>query len=195
MHQKRIPKLKIYLDSPMATAVSKVLLDYYDFIKNEDLMRVLTQQFEVVSDHRASRAIVHMMEPKIVIAGSGMITGGRILHHLEAHIENPDTLVVLPGFQAVGTRGHSLASGTPDVKFFGKYYKVNAEIVQMGGLSAHADREEIVEWIGDGKAIPKRIVLNHGESSASDSLRAKLEYEFGIPVSVASDDMEMILDF
>ncbi len=195
MLHKRIPKLKIYLDSPMAAAVSEVLVDYYDFVKEENLMRVMVQQLEVVSDHRASRAIVHMREPKIVIAGSGMITGGRILHHLEAHIDDPKTTVILPGFQALGTRGHSLVSGCNEIKFFGKYYPVKAKILQMGGLSAHADREELVEWIKQGKALPKRIVLNHGEMDASDSLRVKLEHEFNIPTSIATENMEMILDF
>ncbi len=195
MDQKRIPKMKIYLDSPMAAAVTEVLVGYYDFLHDPKLLDELTNQLEVVSDHHASRAIVNMDEPKIVIAGSGMITGGRILHHLEAHISNPDTLVILPGFQAPGTRGHSLANGTDEIKFFGKYYPVKAQIAQLHGLSAHADREELVEWLHKAEKTPKRIVLNHGEPSAADSLRVKLEHEFNIPVMVASQEMVLVLDF
>ncbi len=195
MQQKRIPKLKIYLDSPMAAAVTAVLTDFYQFLRDPRLQNLLLSQLEVVSDYRASQSIVHMSEAKIVIAGSGMITGGRILHHLETHISNPDTLVILPGFQSPGTRGHSLANKAPEVKFFGRFYKVKAEIQQLHGLSAHADREELVEWIRTASNKPARIILNHGEAEASDSLRVKLEHEFRIPVRVASQGMELVLDF
>ena len=131
MSEKRIARQKIYLDSPMAAAVTEVLRDFYHFLREPELREILTSQFEVISDHRASRTIVSMAEPKIVIAGSGMITGGRILHHLEAHISDPKTLVILPGFQAPGTRGHSLTHHASEVKFFGKYHAVRAEIVQL----------------------------------------------------------------
>ncbi len=195
MHEKRIPRQKIYLDSPMAAAVTKVLTDFYSFLHDPELRHILTHQFEVISDHRASRTIVSMAEPKIVIAGSGMITGGRILHHLEAHISDPRTMVILPGFQALGTRGHSLANHASEVKFFGKYHAVKAEIVPLEGLSAHADREEIVEWLKKADKLPGRIVLNHGEPHSSDCLRVKLEHEFNIPVRVANANMELVLDF
>lgn len=194
MHEKRIPRLKIYLDSPMAAAVTEVLIDYYQFLKDPELRQVLMTQLEVITDHRASRTIVGMKEPKIVIAGSGMITGGRILHHLDAHISNPSTTVILPGFQAAGTRGYSLANGATEIKFFGNYHPVKAEIVQMEGLSAHADREELVEWVKKAEKLPGRIILNHGEPSASDSLRVKLEHELSVPVTIAARDMEVILD-
>tara|TARA_B100001245_G_scaffold236541_1_gene228177 strand:- start:1525 stop:2901 length:1377 start_codon:yes stop_codon:yes gene_type:complete len=195
MSEKRIARQKIYLDSPMVAAVTEVLRDFYHFLREPELREILTSQFEVISDHRASRTIVSMAEPKIVIAGSGMITGGRILHHLEAHISDPKTLVILPGFQAPGTRGHSLTHHASEVKFFGKYHAVRAEIVQLRGLSAHADREEMVEWLKKADKLPGRIVLNHGEPHSSDCLRVKLEHEFHIPVRVASANMELVLDF
>ncbi|MDZ7847876.1 MAG: MBL fold metallo-hydrolase [Owenweeksia sp.] len=195
MNDKRIPRVKIYLDSPMAAAVTSVLRDYYHFLKNPDLQDELSNQLEIVSDHHASRSVVYMSEPKIVIAGSGMITGGRILHHLAAHLSDPKTMVILPGYQAPGTRGHQLATGAPEVKFFGQFHKVKAEIAQLQGLSAHADRGELVEWIRKSKQLPGRIVLNHGEPEASDSLRVKLEHEFNTPVSLARQGMELVLDF
>ncbi len=194
IHQQKIPGLTIYLDSPMAAAVTAVLSDYYQFMKDPQLREVLLTKLEVVSDYRASRTVVHMKEPKIVIAGSGMVTGGRILHHLEAYISDPRTMVILPGFQAMGTRGHDLAHGAPEIKFFGNYHPVRAEIIQLQGLSAHADRDELLQWVSEAEALPGRIILNHGEPSASDSLRAKLEHELTIPVSVAAQDMEIILD-
>lgn len=195
MKQKRIPPIKVFLDSPMAAAVTEVLTDYYDFLKDPGLRQVLQRQLEIVSDYRASQSVVDMKEPKIVIAGSGMITGGRILHHLQAHISDPRTMVILPGFMAPGTRGHSLISGATEVKFFGSYHEVKAEILQLNGLSAHADRDEIVQWISAAEEKPARIVLNHGEPESSDSLRVKLEDELKVPVSIASPGMELILDF
>ena len=175
MHEGKIPRVKVYLDSPMAAKVTEVLEDYYEFMKDPELIAILSQQLEVVSDYRASKLVVEMKGPKIVIAGSGMITGGRILHHLAAHIHNPDTLVILPGFQAPGTRGEALLKGAPEIKFFGDYYKVKAEVAQMQSLSAHADRSELVQWVSEGERLPQRIFLNHGDEAAADSLRVKLE--------------------
>lgn len=195
MIEDRIPRLKIYLDSPMAAKVTQVLEDYYDFMRDPEFKQVLTKQLEVVSDYRASRAVVQMPGPKIVIAGSGMITGGRILHHLAAHISNPNTLVILPGFQASGTRGESILHGAPEVKFFGDYHKVKAEVKQMDTLSAHADRDELIEWVRSAENLPKRVFLNHGEEAASDSLRVKMEDELKIPVALAQPMMEVVLDY
>ncbi len=195
IRDKKIPTLKIYLDSPMATAVTDVLLSFYDFLKDPELRSVMNRQLEVVSDYRASQTVVAMDKCKIVIAGSGMVTGGRILHHLEAHISKPSTVVILPGFQALGTRGNDLASGVPDIKFFGKYYKVKAHIVQLDSLSAHADREELIEWVKNTGQLPDRIILNHGEETASHSLKLKIEYELGVPVLVATPNMHYVIDF
>jgi metallo-beta-lactamase family protein len=195
MIEDRIPRLKVYLDSPMAAKVTEVLEDYYDFMRDPEFRDMLSKQLEVVSDYRASRTVVQMPGPKIVIAGSGMITGGRILHHLAAHISNPNTLVILPGFQAPGTRGESILHGAPEIKFFGDYHKLKAEVRQMDTLSAHADRDELIEWVRTAESLPTRVFLNHGEESASDSLRVKLEDELKIPVSTTHPLMEVILDY
>lgn len=195
MMASRIPRLKIYLDSPMAAKVTEVLEDYYDFMRDPQFSDMLNRQLEIVSDYRASRAVVDMPGPKIVIAGSGMITGGRILHHLAAHISNPNTLLILPGFQALGTRGEAILHKSSEVKFFGEYYKVKCEVKQMDSLSAHADRDELLEWVGAAEALPGRVFLNHGEEASSDSLRIKMEDTLKIPVSVAQPMMEVILDY
>lgn len=193
--KREIPPLRIYLDSPMATAVTEVLYNYYDFLKDPELRSVLDAHLEIVSDHRASRSLVAMQEPKIVIAGSGMITGGRILHHLEEHISNPSTVIILPGFQAIGTRGHDLAKGVDEIKFFGTYHKVRAYVTQLTSLSAHADRDELISWIKNTAELPERIILNHGEENAAHSLKLKIEHEFGIPVTVATPSMQYVMDF
>ena len=195
MIESRIPRLKIFLDSPMAAKVTQVLEDYYDFMRDPKFREMLDRQLEVVSDYRASRSVVAMAGPKIVIAGSGMITGGRILHHLAAHISNPKTMVILPGFQAPGTRGEAILHGVPEIKFFGEYHKLKAEVAQLDTLSAHADRDELIEWIRQAESPPGRAFLNHGEESSSDSLRVKLEDELNLTVSVAQPMMEVVLDY
>lgn len=195
MMESRIPRLKIFLDSPMAAKVTQVLENYYTFMHQAGFRDMLIRQLEVVSDYRASRTVVDMPGPKIVIAGSGMITGGRILHHLATHISNPDTLLILPGFQAAGTRGESLLHGANEVKFFGEYHPVKAEVTQMESLSAHADRDELIKWVDEAAGVPGRIFLNHGEESAADCLRVKLEDKIKVPVSVAQPRMEVVLDY
>lgn len=187
MQKGAIPRLPIYLDSPMAAAVTRVLSDYYPFFKDPDLKSLLQSQLEIISDYRASQAIVAMKETKIVIAGSGMITGGRILHHLEAHISKPTTTVILPGYQSPGTRGHHLQKGATEIKFFGHYHPVRAQVLTLQGLSAHADRDELLQWISEAESLPKRIILNHGEAEAADSLRLAISDRFGIPCQVAQE--------
>ena len=195
IRDKKIPPLKVYLDSPMATAVTEVLISFYDFLKDPELRTILDRHLEIVSDYRASRSVVAMKECKIVIAGSGMVTGGRILYHLEEHISDPNTVVILPGFQALGTRGRDIANGVPEIKFFGTYHKVRAHVVQLDSLSAHADRDELVAWVKDTIELPARIILNHGEETASHSLKVKLEHELGIAVTVATPNMQFVMDF
>lgn len=195
IRDKKIPPLRIYLDSPMAAEVTGVLLNFYDFLRNPELREIMDRHLEIVSDYRASQSIVAMEDCKIVIAGSGMITGGRILHHLEAHISKPSTVVILPGFQALGTRGRDLANHVPEIKFFGKYYKVKASITQLNSLSAHADRDELLEWVKHTPKLPSRIILNHGEESSTYSLKLKLEHELEIPVLAATPNLQFVMDF
>lgn len=195
LRDKKIPPLRIYLDSPMAAEVTQVLLNFYDFLRDPELRDIMDRHLEIISDYRASQSIVTMDECKIVIAGSGMITGGRILHHLEAHISKPSTVVILPGFQAMGTRGRDLANHVPEIKFFGKYYKVKATITQLNSLSAHADRDELLDWVKHTPKLPSRIILNHGEECSAHSLKVKLEHELKIPVLVATANMQFAMDF
>lgn len=195
IRDKKIPPLRIYLDSPMAAEVTGVLLNFYDFLRNPELREIMDRHLEIVSDYRASQSIVAMEDCKIVIAGSGMITGGRILHHLEAHISKPSTVVILPGFQALGTRGRDLANHVPEIKFFGKYYKVKASITQLNSLSAHADRDELLEWVKHTPKLPSRIILNHGEESSTYSLKLKLEHELEIPVLASTPNLQFVMDF
>jgi metallo-beta-lactamase family protein len=177
------PNLPVYLDSPMAIEVSQVLLRNLDWQKlSRAEIRAMFLGVKPVKTGRESEALRLKGKPAIILAGSGMITGGRILGHLEEGVGNPLNTLVLTGFQAPGTRGALLAAGSPEIKVRGLFLPVRAEVVQINSLSAHADRGELLEWVA--KAKPKSIYLNHGEPQATDALRVLLEDRLGIPVFI-----------
>lgn len=184
--QERIPNWPVYLDSPMAVNTTKVFFDYSDWhILNNDDIRVIQDEVKLISDYYQSQEIVNNSDSKIVLAGSGMVTGGRVLYYLQKLLSDKKNTILLPGFQAIGTRGRSLVDGESDIKFFGQWHPVKAEVFQMESLSAHADQNDIIDWISKFSSRPKKIFLNHGEAQASNTLRLKLKDTFDLDVEVA----------
>ena len=122
--------------------------------------------------------------PMIIVSASGMATGGRVVHHLKAFAPDARNMIVLPGFQAAGTRGASLAAGAAEIKIHGDHVPVRAEVVKMDSMSAHADYSEILEWLRGFKRAPKRTFVTHGEPAAADEMRRRIEETFGWAVSV-----------
>jgi metallo-beta-lactamase family protein len=120
----------------------------------------------------------------IIVSASGMVTGGRVLHHLKAFAPDARNMILLPGFQAAGTRGAALASGATEVKIHGEYVPVRAEVVKMDSMSAHADYSEILEWLRGFKRAPKHTFVTHGEPAAADEMRRRIEETLGWAVSV-----------
>jgi metallo-beta-lactamase family protein len=184
--EKSIPALPIYLDTPMGINVTELYLKYTKWhslspaecktmMHNVHLIRKFEETLQVLDKHG----------PKIIIAGSGMVTGGRVLYYLEQLLSDETNTVLLVGFQAPGTRGSLLGSGTNDVKIHGNYYDVRAEIKQIASLSAHGDQADILWWLSHFKEAPKHVYLNHGEPQASDELRLKIIDTYGWDVSVA----------
>ncbi len=108
-----------------------------------------------------------------------MVIGGRVLTYLTKYLERPETRVLLVGYQAVGTRGRQLQEGVHEVKIYGQYYPVKAKIVTLQGLSAHADQRELLNWLGGIKNKPEKVFIVHGEGQASDTLRVKIQDEYG----------------
>jgi metallo-beta-lactamase family protein len=141
-----------------------------------------------------SRVLNERRTPMIVISASGMATGGRVLHHLKALLPDPRNLVLLPGFQAAGTRGAALAAGATEIKIHGEYVPVRAEVVQMAHLSAHADYAEILDWLEHFKQAPRHVFVTHGEPAASDELRRRIAETFGWDVSVPESGEVVRLD-
>lgn len=177
MQQGEIPHLKIFLDSPMAIDVSDI---YRRYPKQHRLTpeecHFMGQGVEYTRDVEDSKALENISYPHIIIAGSGMATGGRILHHMGRLLPNHRTTVLFAGFQAGGTRGARMLKGCESVKIHGKYVPCKARIEMLDGLSAHADYRELTQWLLESRMHPGTpIQLVHGEPDAADFLRLHLQ--------------------
>jgi metallo-beta-lactamase family protein len=172
--------LPVILDSPMAISALSVFRKHPDWHKlsNEQCIG-MTERVTAVQSFSETIEIIHNPIPKIIIAGSGMVGGGRVLSYLEHYVGKEETTVLLAGFQAEGTRGRQLMEGADEIKFFGKYHKVKAKVDMLEGLSAHADRDELLDWISEIQKPPDRLFLTHGEPHSLDALRVKIRNDMG----------------
>ena len=144
----------------------------------------MCNHFNIISSYADTWKTIDNPRPKIVIAGSGMVTGGRVLTYLKQLIDVTSTTVLLVGYQAEGTRGRQLIEGTHELKLFGKYYPVKAKIRHLESLSAHADQQELLQWMKAVKNIPEGVFLIHGEPSALDAFRVKIRDVHGWKVHI-----------
>lgn len=184
--EQKLPKIPIFLDSPMGVKTTSVYNSFRDWqnISRHDAENMY-DQIHFITNFEQSKAVVNNREPKIIIAGSGMMEGGRILHYLNNHIENERNTLLFVGFQCEGTRGRSILEGSDEIKFFGEYRKVKCNIRSISSLSAHGDQRDIMQWLGNFETPPKTTFINHGEPHQSDALRVKIEHELGWNVKVA----------
>ncbi|PKD16790.1 MBL fold metallo-hydrolase [Salegentibacter salinarum] len=183
--KNKIPEIPIYIDSPMGNEVLGLFEGFSKWHKVEpDEFRKMLSYFKIITSYRDTWKTIDENMSKIVIASSGMVTGGRVLTYLRYLIGKPETTVLLAGYQAEGTRGRQLENGASEVKIFGKYCPVKAKILKMESLSAHADQQELLDWISEIKNIPEKIFLIHGEPTALDSLRVKIKDRYKYPVSI-----------
>jgi metallo-beta-lactamase family protein len=143
----------------------------------------------IVESYKETWETIDDKRSKIVIAGSGMVTGGRVLTYLQQLIDEPSTTLLLVGFQAEGTRGRQLQDGAHEIKFFGKYYPVKATIKTIESLSAHADQNDLINWMSAIKNVPEQVYLIHGEPSALNAFRLKIKetYNWHIKTPKLSD--------
>lgn len=183
----KIPGLPIYLDSPLAEGATEIYLNNPDWlIRHTESAEEIAHVAQVVRSRQQSKDLLQARSSTIVIAGSGMVTGGRILHHLAHRIFDRKNTVLLTGYQAAGTRGRLLRDGAPEIKMHGQWFKVSAHIAELTGLSAHADQSELLSWIGGLRKPPKKIFLVHGEPQAADALRVKIKDQLCWEVEVAA---------
>jgi len=141
--------------------------------------------FRIVSEFEQTMRIIEDPSPKVVLAASGMATGGRVLSYFEHYLGIEKNTVIIVGYQAEGTRGRKLLDGADEIKIYGNYYSVKAKIVQIEGLSAHADQKGLISWLSDLKNPPKFIYLVHGENQPADELRIKIKEQYGYYCRVA----------
>ena len=176
----RIPNIPIVVDSPMGQNVLEIFERFPECHKlGMEEYHAMCNHVKLVSSYRETWEIIDDPRPKVVIAGSGMVTGGRILTYLKQLVSLKETQVLLVGYQAEGTRGRRLLEGEPEVKIFGKYHKVNAGIHHMQSLSAHADQADLMNWLGNIKNIPEGIFLIHGEPTALEGFQSKIRDKLG----------------
>ncbi|MEO8886724.1 MAG: MBL fold metallo-hydrolase, partial [Mucilaginibacter sp.] len=192
---KSIPaEVPVFLDSPMAASASKVLIRHPDWITiSKDEVVKMFNGVRINQEYRGTEKILNQKGSKIILAASGMLTGGRVLEYLKHYVTDPKNTILIIGFQAEGTRGRTLLNRASEIKIHGKYYPIKANVKELGGLSAHADQAELITWLRGFKTTPKQIFLVHGEPCAQDALRVKIKDELGRSVIIPKQDEKHLL--
>jgi metallo-beta-lactamase family protein len=185
----RIPRMPVFLDSPMAVDVTEIYRAHHEDHDLEEgqlggSRNVLAgDHVQLARSVEESKRINEVDGPAIILASSGMMTGGRILHHLKHRLPDRRNTVFLAGFQAEGTRGRTLQNGVTSLRMHGRDVPVRAAIVQVSGLSGHADREELLRWLGPLRP-PRHTYMTHGEKPSAEALATTLRADRGWQVSV-----------
>ena len=187
MESGQLQRVPIHVDSPMATEVTAVYARYRDSeYLDPELPRARTHDVPHIRFHRTvaeSKALNELRGPRIIISSSGMLTGGRVLHHLRRLAPDPGNLIALVGYQAAGTRGRALEDGAKTVRMHGQDIPVRASVLSIQGLSAHADSDDLVRWVGSAASRPGRVFVTHGEPEASAALARRLRHELKLQVA------------
>lgn len=191
VESKRLPRIPVYLDSPMAVEVTRL------FDKHRECYDEETR--ELISDGRQplrfpgltlstsvedSKQINELNGPAVILAPSGMCTAGRIKHHLVHNITRRDSLILFTGFQVAGTLGRQILDGNPEIRIHGRMWKVRAEVREIGGFSGHADRTALLRWLGGLRQPPRQLFLTHGEEQGSLALASQIAQEKNWSVTV-----------
>ncbi len=181
----RIPDLPVFLDSPMAINSMNIYRrhrrEHRLSVEDCQGMSGVARMCRTVDE---SRALDQLRYPAIIISASGMATGGRVLHHLRSLAPDHRNSIVFAGFQAGGTRGARLVAGERTVRIFGEDVRVNAEVVSLAGMSAHADASQLMDWMKTAPRAPRHVFINHGESQAAEALRLGIARELHWDASV-----------
>lgn len=176
----RIPDVPIYIDSPMAVDATAV---YRQFADDHDLSdgaldpahpALAGKNVILARSQSESKAINQLRGPAVIIASSGMMTGGRIVHHLQQRLPHPENTIIIGGYQAMGTRGRMIEDGAPFIRMHGFEVPVRAAVEKVPGLSGHADRSDLLRWVGSLPTAPKKTFLTHGEPDVMDAFAAEL---------------------
>lgn len=189
-----LPNVPIFLDSPMAINASDILCRHMEDQRlSESECRLACGVAHYVREVAESKALTTNPMPKVIISASGMATGGRVLHHLKRYAGDAKNTILFAGFQAGGTRGAAMMAGAQSIKIHGEYFPVRAEVKNLEMLSGHADADEIMRWLKGFKNPPRTTFITHGEPTASDALRHRIEEELGWTCVVPDHGEEIAL--
>jgi metallo-beta-lactamase family protein len=190
--EKAIPVLPVIVDSPMAAATTTAYANRKEE-HDEDYASILTQQrhplrthsMTTASSREESKRLNNATGARVIISASGMMTGGRVLHHAIRLVPDPETTIIFVGYQAAGTTGRRIFDGEPEVKILGQWIPVRCRVAKIGGFSAHADWKEVLRWLdGMESGVPRQSFLTHGEPEAANAMAGHIKDKFGWNVHV-----------
>jgi metallo-beta-lactamase family protein len=201
MLENKIPHLMVFLDSPMASKITKVFQKHKELYDEEMTEHVRNNEspfnfpeLKMTGTTDESKALNNISGTSIIIAGSGMCTGGRVKHHLVNNISDPKNTIMFVGYQAIGTLGRSIFDGNKEVRILGQKRQVKAKIVKVNGFSAHADRDELFNWLSGLKKSPRKLFIVHGESEGAHNFADYIKEKTGWEVAVPAYQDEVVLD-
>ena len=196
----RIPHIMVFVDSPMAVSVTEVFQHHPELFDKEmmELIRKGNSPFDfptltMTRTADQSKALNYITGTAMIIAGSGMCTGGRIKHHLVRNISRPQSTILFVGYQAVGTLGRQIVDGAEEVRILGQKHPVRARVAQIHGFSAHADRDELYHWLSSLQRAPRHVFIVHGEPEAALKFADFLNKKTGWEISVPEYENEVVL--
>ena len=189
--EKAIPILPVTVDSPMAAAATVAYAkrkeehdEEYASILAKQQHPLRTHSMITASSRQESKKLNEARGARVIISASGMMTGGRVLHHALRLVPDPETTIVFVGYQSAGTTGRRILDGEPEVKILGQWIPVRARLAKIGGFSAHADWKEVLRWLEGMEGIPARTFLTHGEPEAANAMAGHIKDKFGWNVEV-----------
>jgi len=199
--ENRIPPLLVFVDSPMANKVTKVFRDHPELFDEEmtDLLEGNHSPFsfrnlKLVNTVQESKAVNNIHGTSIIMAGSGMCTGGRVKHHIANNITNPNSTLLFVGYQAIGTLGRIILDGAQEIRLFGKKFPMKMKIRRIEGFSAHAGKDELFNWVTNIKKVPRRVFITHGEEKAAEHFGEYLQEKTGWDTFVPEYKDVVVLD-
>lgn len=196
-YDETLPSMPIFLDSPLAIDATAVYAKYPEYYDAEAMrLHMVGDDFldfpnlQMTHTREESKKINHVLGSKMIIAGSGMMNGGRIIHHAFRYLPDPNSTLIIVGYQATGTLGRRLYEGADKVRIMGEEVKVKCTIKAMGALSAHGDQKKLLDWVGSGGNVPKKIFCVHGEEHAATELAHRLRDRYDIETFVPEESEE-----
>lgn len=198
---KTIEPLKVFLDSPMASRITKVFQQHRELFDEEMTDHIENNEspfkfpgLSMVGTSDESKALNHMKGTIMVIAGSGMCTGGRVKHHLANNISDPRNTIMFVGYQAIGTLGRRIVDGDKEVRILGQKYRVKARVARINGFSAHADKDELLKWLQGLHKPPRKVFVVHGEAESATQFGEYIRQKTGWQVAVPAYKDQIVLD-